>query len=187
MPGSNIRGARHTGARPFVREGSTPMQVRDLMTADVRTVSPNMRLTDLERLLIRERLSGAPVVKDGRLVGVVSRSDVVRQLVVERTSAEYVADARSSGLASWHHLPDGEMTARISDAVGEHLEHVQVEDIMVTDVITVAPDADLRDAARLMIDHHVHRVLVVEDSRVRGILSTTDLVRLVAHEAPSEL
>ena len=160
------------------------MQVRDLMTPIVRTVPPDMRLTELERFLLATRLSGAPVVKDGALVGVVSRSDVVRQLVVERTQAEYAADARFSGLASWHHLPDLEMTGWISEAVAEHLEHVRVGDIMVTHVITVAPDADIRDAARLMIDHHVHRVLVVEGTSVRGILSTTDLVRLVA-ETPA--
>lgn len=163
------------------------MRVRDLMTTLVRTVPPEMTLTELERFLLATRLSGAPVVKDGRLVGVVSRSDVVRQLVVERTQAEYAADARFSGLASWHHLPDLEMTEWISEAVGEHLEHVRVGDIMITHVITVAPDADIRDAARLMIKHHVHRVLVVEDGAVRGILSTTDLVRLVATQSPSEL
>lgn len=163
------------------------MQVRDLMTTAVRTVSPDMRLTELERFLIRERLSGAPVVQGGKLVGIVSRSDVVRQLVVERTSAQYAADAKFTGLASWHHLPDLEMTGWIGDAVGEHLEHVQVSDIMITHVITVAPDADIRDAARLMVDHHVHRVLVVEGDAVCGILSTIDLVRLVARQSPSEL
>jgi CBS domain-containing protein len=162
------------------------MQVRDLMTPTVRTVSPDMRLTELERFLISGHLSGAPVVQAGKLVGVVSRSDVVRQLVVERTSAEYVADARYSGLASWHHLPDMEMAGWISDAVADHLEHVRVGDIMVTDVLTVAPDADIRDAARVMVDHHVHRVLVVEGDVVRGILSATDLVRLVA-QTPSEI
>jgi len=162
------------------------MQVRDLMTTLVRTVSPDMRLTELERFLLATRLSGAPVVKDGKLVGVVSRSDVVRQLVVERTQAEYAADARFSGLASWHHLPDLEMTEWISEAVGEHLEHVHVGDIMVTHVITVSPDADISEAAGLMIQHHVHRVLVVEGDAVRGILSTTDLVRLVAEQSPSK-
>jgi CBS domain-containing protein len=78
------------------------------------------------------------------------------------------------------------MAGWISDAVADHLEHVRVGDIMVTDVLTVAPDADIRDAARVMVDHHVHRVLVVEGDVVRGILSATDLVRLVA-QTPSEI
>ena len=52
----------------------------DLMTTDVKTVNLEMGLLDLELFFTNERVSGAPVVKGGRLIGVVSRSDVVRLL-----------------------------------------------------------------------------------------------------------
>ena len=156
------------------------MQVRDLMTPSVRTVSPDMRLIDLERFLTDGHLSGAPVVRDRKLVGVVSLSDVVRQIVVERTRAEYVADP-DSGLGTWHHVPDVEITEWIGEAVADHLEHLHFSDVMTTKVITLSPDADIHDSARVILDNRVHRVLVVQDGEVRRILSTTDLVRLFAN------
>jgi len=155
------------------------MKARDLMRGNVLTVSPDMRLVDLERFLISSHLTGAPVVREGKLVGVVSRSDVVRQIVVERTRAEYVADV-DSGLASWHHLPDLRMAEWIGEAVADHLEHMHVRDVMTTNVITITPDTDIRDAARVLVDHRVHRVLVVDGEEVCGMLSAIDLVNLLA-------
>ncbi len=155
------------------------MQACDLMTGDVRTVSPDMRLIDLERFLVSERLTGAPVVRERKLVGVVSWSDVVRRIVVERTCAEYVADVDST-LASWHQVSDFEMLEQISEAVADHLEHLHVRDVMTTNVITIAPETEIRGAARLMIDKRVHRVLVVEAGEVRGVLSASDFVRVIA-------
>ena len=61
-----------------------------VMTVDVQTVGPELKLPDLERALIDARVSGFPVLEDRRLVGLVSRSDVVRKLAVEQTFAETI-------------------------------------------------------------------------------------------------
>jgi len=148
------------------------------------TVGPELPLHDLEARLVHERVSGVPVVERGRVVGVVSRADVLRHLELERTqlgalSAFYLepwdADARSA-----------EDDARVPRAVAERMERLRVRDVMVGDVIAVAPDAPLREAARLMVEHRVHRVLVLDGGRLAGLLSAFDLVRLVADGALTE-
>ena len=68
-----------------------PRRARDLMSGPPRTVRPDTSLADLERALLDAGVGGFPVVEDGRLVGVVSRSDVVRQLSVEQSLAELLA------------------------------------------------------------------------------------------------
>ena len=65
---------------------------RDLMQSPVRTVRPEMSLADLERTFLEAGYSGFPVVDGGKLVGVVTRSDVVRRLSVEQNVGEMISD-----------------------------------------------------------------------------------------------
>lgn len=60
------------------------------------------------------------------------------------------------------------------------LEEHRVGEIMTRQVVALPPDADLTEAARLMLEADVHRILVIEDGALEGILTTTDLVRIVA-------
>jgi CBS domain-containing protein len=149
---------------------------RDLMTADVRSVRPDMTLADLERALLEARVGGFPVVSDGRLVGVISRSDIVRQLAVEQSVAE---------LASGYQR-EGEGTAGVEPVgaeVGRRMEGRRIEDMMIRKWIGVRPDVSLRDVAKCMVEDRIHRLLVVEDEdRLLGIITSTDLVRLIAEE-----
>jgi len=151
---------------------------RDAMQTDVHTVEPGMSLADLERRFLSARVTGFPVVEKGRLVGLVSRSDVVRQLEVEQTQAEVVSDYyRDMGIV--RDEPDPDLRA-IADRVGQRLEGLKVADVMVHDLITVSPDAPLREVAATLVEHHIHRVPVVEDGRLLGIVSSLDLARLLA-------
>jgi tRNA nucleotidyltransferase (CCA-adding enzyme) len=60
------------------------------------------------------------------------------------------------------------------------MESLRVADVMVTSVITVGPDAPLESVARALVEHRIHRLPVVEEGRLVGLVSSTDLVRLVA-------
>ena len=68
------------------------MTVRELMRFPVHSVPPDMPLRDLEREFLDKQVSGFPVVENNELVGVVSRSDIVRQLAFERRLAETTSD-----------------------------------------------------------------------------------------------
>jgi CBS domain-containing protein len=154
------------------------LRVVEVMRRELVTVAPELGLPDLEERLLRARISGAPVVEDGRVVGVVSRSDVVRQLDLERSR---FAAASSFYLEPFDVEAEGARDRRrVPEAVAARLESLRVGDVMIRDVIHVAPSASLAEAARLMVERRVHRVLVLEQDRLQGLLTALDLARLVA-------
>jgi CBS domain-containing protein len=150
-----------------------PLRARDVMQANVLAVPPELTLAALEDFLLSKRISGAPVVEEGKVIGIVSRSDVVRCLSLERSLSGLIAD----GLAS----PEEPATSvRLPTDVEERLTAHTVRDAMVVDPVVVPPDAPIADVARLLHERHIHRVLVTEGATLRGVISTLDLVRLIA-------
>lgn len=145
---------------------------RDIMQVEVLSVAPTMTLDDLEDFLLKERIGGVPVIEHGALVGVVSRSDFVRAAGLERSLAG-AADAAAEELGAAPNAKSAPGGARVVHA------HT-VRDIMAPDVLTVAPETPLDEVARLLAKRHLHRVLVTEGAMVRGVISTLDIVRLVA-------
>jgi CBS domain-containing protein len=152
----------------------------DVMCTAVMTAAPRDKLVDVERSFISERVSGVPVVDDGRLVGVVSRSDIVRQLCVEQSLSEEVSDyfRQYQGFVD----ETTEAFEAIADRVGRRIEHLCVRDMMIRRLVTVGPNDPLAHVARQLTEHHIHRVLVVEDECLLGIISSLDIVRLVGDE-----
>jgi CBS domain-containing protein len=149
---------------------------RDVMQSEVRTVAPDMALPDLERAFLRERVTGFPVVeRDGRLIGIVSRSDVVRQLSVEQSVGEQMSDYyRQDSVPSEAALP------AIAEHVGRRMEGLRVRDVMVERLVTSGPDEPLEDVARRLLKERIHRMPVVDDGRLVGIVSSVEFVRLFA-------
>ena len=156
-----------------------PLRARDVMQTHVISVAPTLLLVDLADLLIRERISGVPVVDDGDLVGHVSRSDLVRAGSLERSLAGALAEvADPPEFAPAEEPPLVASLANLAPA----LQAKTVRDIMVTEVVTVGPETPLIEVARTLLARHLHRVLVTEGATVRGVISTLDLVRLIADE-----
>lgn len=154
------------------------LTARDVMTSPVRSVSPEMSLPDLERAFVDSRISGFPVVEEGKLVGMVSRSDVVRQLSVEQSVGEILADFyRDYGA---HETQPGEALDAIARHIGERLERYRVRDVMVPELLCAAPDEPLAALARRLLEERIHRLPVVEDGRLLGIVTSVDFVRLLA-------
>ena len=150
-----------------------PLRARDVMQANVLSVPPELTLAALEDFLLAKRISGAPVVEEDRVIGIVSRSDVVRCLSLERSLSGVIAD----GLAS---PEEPASSVRLPTDLEEQLSAHTVRDAMVVDPVVVPPDAPIADVARLMHERHIHRVLVTEGATLRGVISTLDLVRLIA-------
>jgi CBS domain-containing protein len=153
-------------------------KVSDVMRTKVLTISPDKLLPDLERKLLSARVGAMPVVESGeRLVGIVSRSDMVRQLCLERSLGEAMADAYRS---QTHDEFAEQAQQDVGGRIGERMEQLAVGEVMIRDVLTVEPDLSLAKAAQLMIDRHFHRLPVVEDGRLVGIVSSLDLARVIA-------
>ena len=150
----------------------------DVMRVAVRTVPSTMALPDFESELLKAGVSGFPVVDDGELVGVVSRSDVVRQICAERDVAEHTSDFYFDETGFYESKM--ESFKDIADRVGERIEGLLVADVMVKNPLTVSPNQPIGVIARRFIDHRVHRFPVTDRGTLVGIITTMDLVRLIA-------
>ena len=144
-----------------------PIVASDLMNPDVVTVGEDMRLKALAAFLVQHEISGAPVVDaDGQLVGVVSMFDVARATAApEQDRGGFLQSVRE---------PDP--IALDGDGVDDELT---VGDVMTTNVFTVGDDTPVSEVAAMMVHHHLHRVLVVRDEEVVGIVSSSDLLGLL--------
>jgi CBS domain-containing protein len=152
------------------------IRASDVMQASVLTVSPGMSLTELEDFLVTKRITGAPVVERGVLIGIVSRSDIVRLLSLERSLSGLIAEGLENPETA------GTDPVRLPEPLARALTGRTVRDAMVADLVTVSPDTPVTEVARLLVARHIHRVLVTEGEKVRGVISTLDLVRLVAED-----
>lgn len=151
-----------------------PLLARDVMQSRVVTVEPSLPATELEQLLERERISGAPVVEGGRLLGVVSRADLV--------SAAAGAEDEADSLLAYYEDVAGAAPSRSARArlAGERAASLRVRDLLQTELVSVAPDAPVQKVAAALAERRIHRVLVVDGERLVGIVSSLDLVRLLA-------
>ena len=134
----------------------------DLMISPVVTIPQGTPLREAARLLHRADISGAPVVDaDGRCIGVLSSSDFVTWAGSEGQEVSFLA-------------PWGEMI-NVEDAPDNEIRHY-----MTGQPVTVRPSTPIGDLAQQMVDAHIHRVLVVERDRPRGIITSTDILAAVA-------
>ena len=152
------------------------MIVADWMSKDIVSFRPDQRLLDVEEVLVRERITGGPVVEDGVLVGVISRSDLVRQLEVERSKVE----AANHSLDPFDRDEPFCSPMAVSTAVAVRWAELKVRDVMLRDVVSVAPGDTLREAARMMAERGIHRVIVLVGGQPIGALSALDVVRAAA-------
>ena len=152
--------------------------VAEVMTRDVATLSPEMTLREMDRIFVERQVSGAPVVEGERLVGIVSQADVVRILYDEQSKAQQVSDFYGSPFPIG--IPALDQLAKDSRKIADHLTKRTVGEVMIPDPLTMSPSDDVESVARLMIKEKIHRVLVTEEERLVGIVSSLDIVRLVA-------
>lgn len=151
----------------------TTSRARDVMTVDPVCVKPSATIRELARLFEEHGISGAPVVDaQGQLVGVVSKTDLIRRC------SEGTRDAPPAYLfeilgGQAGREPDSEL-------VPEPL--VCVEDFMTVDPVTVSPEAPLPDVARLMSERRIHRVIVVDGENLPiGVITSIDVLGAFPH------
>jgi CBS domain-containing protein len=143
------------------------IKVADVMTNLVVTFRTQDTIEEAAARLLRNRISGAPVVQQGRLVGVVSEADIV---------AAYTPPASRGSVVA----PDPLMFL-VRGIVPRSVTHTTVGDVMTTAVISISPDAGVWEAASLIDRHGVRRLPVVDDEGyVVGVLARADLVRALA-------
>ena len=139
------------------------MRVKDVMTADVRTVRPGASLREVASILAERRISGLPVVDEGgELLGVVSEGDILMK--------EQGRKDRRGGVFGW-------LADRDAGLQEDKFEARTAEEAMTAPAITAGPTDRIAKAACLMVENDVNRLPVVEKGRLAGIVTRADLVR----------
>ncbi len=145
------------------------LTIADVMTRDVIKVAPDTSVEEIAQLLFERHISGVPVVDaSGALVGIVSEGDLIRH-------AGAVGD---SGPRSWWLRFFSDTTQGAADYVKTHGR--TAADVMTRQPLTVPPDARLADVARLLEKHRIKRVPVVDDGRLVGIVTRSNLLQGLA-------
>lgn len=139
----------------------------DIMTPEPVCAEPSTRLRELARLFEEHEISGMPVVnQEGRVVGVVSKTDLIRRCV-EGTAEIPPAYLFEILCEQGEDEPGGVMPEPL----------VCVQDIMTEDPLTVARDVSVGTIARLMYENRIHRVIVVDKENFPvGIITSMDLL-----------
>jgi CBS domain-containing protein len=148
-------------------------RVKDVMNPDIMTVSDDMTTDELVRYLAEREISGAPVVdSQGHLIGVVSMTDIGRHLAEP-------SDFPSRRSEFYRDTADEVTLEDLGQCYVEE-RAATVRDVMTPVIHQVSDTASVAEAARIMIENHIHRLVVTQGKEPVGIISSIDLLRIVA-------
>lgn len=130
------------------------LKVRDVCTRNVITVTPNTTLPEARRIMEGHNIRRLPVAAGGEVVGIITLLDLMR-----------AAPSPASSLSVWE--------------INYLLDKITVAEVMASPVITVTPDTDLHEVARLMLAHKIGGLPVVDNGKLVGIITESDIFRVM--------
>jgi CBS domain-containing protein len=137
------------------------LRVRDIMQRKVVTISANETLSTVEDIMTLGHMRHMPVVQGGKLLGVVSERDLLRASL--STLAGHPIEERRA-----------------------FLHVVEIAQVMTSPAIVIGPEATIEQAALIMAEKKIGCLPVVEDDRLIGMLTETDVLRTVAGVSPED-
>jgi len=194
--------------------GSREIRVAEIMSRPVESISSDLSVFDASRVMAQRRVKRLPIVDQGRLVGIVTQTDLVRALtscgmwtgVAQIMTREVVAVSRKAALAEAakvmhsHDIscilavegeqPVGVLTKRdiLKRVIARRRDPGQttVDEVMSAPVIGIPSYYSVFSASRTMAQKRVRRLVVREDGRVCGIVAQTDIFRAVGRKMEEE-
>jgi len=130
------------------------MLVGERMSHPVLTISPDMSALDAQAFMRREHIRRAPVIQDGKLVGIVTEGDLLNASPTQATL-----------LSVWE--------------INYLVSKIKVSQVMSKKVMTIAEDTPIEEAARVMIDNKIGGLPVTREGKVVGIITETDLFKVM--------
>jgi CBS domain-containing protein len=128
--------------------------VKHLMAQNPATLGRNETLDLAESIMNLGRIRHMPVVDDGKIVGIVSQRDLFRSALITALG----------------------FGRRTTSAL---IKTITIKEVMTEHVITISPEATVKEAARVMIEKKIGCLPVVEDHKLIGLLTETDILRYV--------
>jgi CBS domain-containing protein len=146
------------------------VKVKEIMKRKVICFSPNDSILKVAKVFSEKNISGAPVVENKKVVGIISETDIIKVIRLK--------------------LPNATPTAQLSflilnflkDAFGfkkelKKISQLTVKNLMSKKVISISPEASIVEAAEMMEKYDVQRLPVVKNGKLVGIISRADLVK----------
>jgi CBS domain-containing protein len=154
--------------------GGDMLKVKDIMTREVKTVSPETEITQAAKLLLSERINGVPVLNQaGELVGILCQSDLIAQ-------------QKGIPIPSLFTLLDGYIPLTRFNRLDKEVEKIAattVDHAMTSDPVTVNSTTDIEKVAALMVEKNYHTLPVVDDGKLVGIVGKEDVLRTLLTSA----
>jgi len=149
------------------------LKVKDIMTREIITVSPETEIVNVAKILLEKGINGLPVIDaSGRLVGVLCQSDLVAQQKSIPIPSVFTLMESFIPLTS---------IKRIDKEV-EKIAALTVEQAMTPNPVTVGPETDIAEVAKLMVDKKYHTLPVMEGDKVVGIVGKEDVLKTLLSE-----
>ena len=133
------------------------VSVRDFMARHTQVLGRNDTLDLAEDIMNMGRIRHLPVLHEGELVGIISQRDMFRSAAV--TALGFEADTQKALIKT-----------------------IRIKEVMTEKVVTISPDATVKEAARIMIDKKIGCLPVVEGRKLVGIITETDILRYVLEQ-----
>ena len=130
------------------------MTVRDFMAKNPQVLGRNETLDLADDIMTMGRIRHLPILDDGVLVGIISQRDMFRSAAV--TAHGFVGNTQKALIKT-----------------------IRIKEIMTENVVTISPDATVKEAARIMLDKKIGCLPVVESMKLIGIITETDILRYV--------
>jgi CBS-domain-containing membrane protein len=154
--------------------GGDMLKVKDIMTREVKTVSPETEITQAAKLLLSERINGVPVLNQaGELVGILCQSDLIAQ-------------QKGIPIPSLFTLLDGYIPLTRFNRLDKEVEKIAattVDHAMTSDPVTVTSTTDIEKVAALVVEKNYHTLPVVDDGKLVGIVGKEDVLRTLLTSA----
>lgn len=128
------------------------MKVKDIMAKDVVTLKVDDELTLAEDIMHLGRIRHLPVINGETLKGIISERDLYRASLA--SAIDYDPRAKRN-----------------------HMKTIAIRDVMTKEVVTIGPDIDIREAGRLMLHYKIGCLPVVQEGKMIGLITETDVLR----------
>ncbi len=144
------------------------LKVKDIMTTEIITVSPDTEIVKAAKILLEKRINGLPVIDDsGKLAGILCQSDLVAQQKSIPIPSVFTLLESFIPLTS---------IKRIDKEV-EKIAALTVKQAMTPNPVTVGPQTDIEDVAKLMVDKKYYTLPVMEGDKIVGIVGKEDVLK----------
>jgi len=147
-------------------------KVKDFMNPKVIYFKPEDSIFEVAKVFSEFDISGAPVVKDDKVIGVISESDIVKFMSL-KLGKKPTAPVLSLSLLVFSFIKDNvELKAEVS-----RISKTKIGDIMSKDIVSIPSEASMLEAACVMEKRDINRLPVIDGEKLVGIIARADLIK----------